>query len=160
MSVASKTTALPRPERLWAAVLAATLLNLPFGSVYSFSVFLRPIELELAIPRSALSLVFGMATVGFAVGSVGAVYLFRVASAPVLILVSALVAAAGIAFAATASGMVQLLMGYGMAFGTGGGAAYILLQQGVNMLVRRRQGLVNGYLVSLYPLGAVIATPV
>ena len=160
MSVASKTTALPRPERLWAAVLAATLLNLPFGSVYSFSVFLRPIELELAIPRSALSLVFGMATVGFAVGSVGAVYLFRVASAPVLILVSALVAAAGIAFAATASGMVQLLMGYGMAFGTGGGAAYILLQQGVNMLVRRRQGLVNGSLVSLYPLGAVIATPV
>ena len=160
MSVASDAAPLPRPERLWAAVLAATLLNLPFGSVYSFSVFLRPIEQDLAIARSALSLVFGMATVGFAVGSVGAVYLFRLASAPVLILISALLAAAGIAFAATASGMVQLLIGYGVAFGTGGGAAYILLQQGVNMLVRRRQGLVNGYLVSLYPLGAVIATPV
>ena len=44
-------------------------------------------------------------------------------------------------------------------FGTGGGVAYILLQQGVNMLVRRRQGLVNGYIVSLYPMGAMIATP-
>ena len=32
-----------RVERLWAALLAATLLNLPLGSVYSFSVFLRPI---------------------------------------------------------------------------------------------------------------------
>ena len=157
MSIASAVTA--RPERLWAALLAATLLNLPFGSVYSFSVFLRPIELELAIPRSALSLVFGMATVGFAAGSVGAVYLFRVASAPVLIFASALLAAGGIAVAAMATGMAQLLIGYGVAFGTGGGAAYILLQQGVNMLVRRRQGLVNGYIVSLYPLGAMIATP-
>jgi len=27
------------------------------------------------------------------------------------------------------------------------------------MLVRRRQGLVNGYIVSLYPMGAMIATP-
>ena len=44
-------------------------------------------------------------------------------------------------------------------FGTGGGVTYILLQQGVNMLVRRRQGLVNGYIVSLYPMGAMIATP-
>jgi MFS family permease len=44
-------------------------------------------------------------------------------------------------------------------FGTGGGVAYILLQQGVNMLVTRRRGLVNGYIVSLYPMGAMIATP-
>ena len=157
MSIAPAVTA--RPERLWAALLAATLLNLPLGSVYSFSVFLRPIELELAIPRSALSLVFGMATVGFTVGSVAAALVFRIASAPVLIFASALIAAGGIAIAATAAGMVQLLIGYGVVFGTGGGVAYILLQQGANMLVRRRQGLVNGYIVSLYPLGAMMATP-
>jgi OFA family oxalate/formate antiporter-like MFS transporter len=52
-----------------------------------------------------------------------------------------------------------LLLGYGVVFGTGGGVAYILLQQGVNMLVTRRRGLVNGYIVSLYPMGAMIATP-
>ena len=158
MSVAAP--ALPvHAERPWAALLAATLLNLPLGSVYSFSVLLRPIEQELAIPRSALSLVFGLATVGFTVGSVGAAFLYRVASAPILVLASALVAAAGIAVAAQATGLAQLLLGYGIVFGTGGGVAYILLQQGVNMLVRRRRGLVNGYLVSLYPLGAMIATP-
>ena len=61
--------------------------------------------------------------------------------------------------AATATGLPQLLLGYGVVFGTGGGATYILLQQGVNMLVRQRQGLVNGYIVSLYPMGAMIATP-
>ena len=148
-----------RAERLWAALLAATLLNLPLGSVYSFSVFLRPIEADLAIPRSALSLVFGLATVGFTVGSVGAAFLFRIAAAPVLVFAAAALAATGIAIAATAHGMAQLLLGYGVVFGTGGGIAYILLQQGVNMLVRRRRGLVNGYIVSLYPLGAMIATP-
>jgi MFS transporter, OFA family, oxalate/formate antiporter len=159
MSVA--TPALPvRTERLWAALLAATLMNLPLGSVYAFSVLLRPIEQELAIPRSALSLVFGLCTVGFTVGSVGAAFLYRAAPAPVLVLASALAAAAGTAMAATAGGLTQLLLGYGLVFGTGGGAAYILLQQSVNMLLRRRQGLVNGYIVSLYPMGAMIATPV
>ncbi|MBM3648444.1 MAG: MFS transporter [Alphaproteobacteria bacterium] len=148
-----------RAERLWAALAATTLLNLPLGSVYSFSVLLRPIEQELAISRSALSLVFGLATVGFTVGSVGAVFLYRVASAPILVFASALAAAAGIALAATAGELAQMLVGYGIVFGTGGGVAYILLQQGVNMLVRQRRGLVNGYIVSLYPLGAMIATP-
>jgi MFS transporter, OFA family, oxalate/formate antiporter len=158
MSVA--TPALPaRAERLWAALLAATLMNLPLGSVYAFSVLLRPIEQELAIPRSALSLVFGLATVGFTVGSVAAAFLYRVAPAPILVLASALMAAGGSLMAATASGLGQLLLGYGVVFGTGGGVTYILLQQGVNMLVRRRQGLVNGYIVSLYPMGAMIATP-
>ena len=158
MSVA--TPALPvRAERLWAALLAATLMNLPLGSVYAFSVLLRPIEQELAVPRSALSLVFGLATVGFTVGSVGAAFLYRVAPAPILVLASALAAAGGLATAAAASGLAQLLLGYGIVFGTGGGVAYILLQQSVNMLVRRRQGLINGYIVSLYPMGAMLATP-
>lgn len=148
-----------RAERLWAALLAATLLALPLGSVYSFSVLLRPIEQELAIPRSALSLVFGLATIGFTAGSVLAAFLYRIAPLPMLVLVSAAASAGGIAVAATASGLPQLLLGYGVVFGTGGGVAYILLQQSVNMLVRQHRGLVNGYLVSLYPLGAMIATP-
>lgn len=134
-------------------------MDLPLGSVYAFSVLLRPIELELGIPRSALSLVFGLTTLGFTVGSVSAVFLYRAAPAPILVLASALLGAGGLATAATASGLAQLLLGYGILFGTAGGVAYILLQQSVNMLVRRRQGLVNGYIVSLYPMGAMIATP-
>ena len=139
--------------RLWAALLASTLLNLPLGSVYSFSVLLRPLEQDLGVSRSALSLVFGLATAGFTVGSVGAAFLYRLAPLPVLVFASGLVAAGGVAVAAMATGLPQLLLGYGVVFGTGGGVAYILCQQGVNMLVRRRRGLVNGYIVSLYPMG-------
>ncbi|MBL0900753.1 MAG: MFS transporter, partial [Reyranella sp.] len=144
---------------LWAALVAATLMNLPLGSVYSFSVLLRPLEQDLGVSRSALSLVFGVATIGFTIGSVGAPFVYRAASLPVLVMASALLAALGVVAAATATGLWQLLLGYGVVFGTGGGAAYLLLQQGVNMLVRRRRGLVNGYIVSLYPMGAMLATP-
>ena len=158
MSVAAPDSHAPA-GRLWATLLAATLMNLPLGSVYSFSVLLRPLEQELGVTRSALSLVFGVATVGFTVGSVGAAFLYRVAPLPILVLASALIGAGGVTLAATATGLTQLLLGYGVVFGTGGGAAYILLQQGVNMLVRRRRGLVNGYIVSLYPMGAMLATP-
>lgn len=155
-------TASPSPAstgHLWAALVAATLMNLPLGSVYSFSVLLRPLEQELGVSRSALSLVFGVATVGFTIGSVGAPFVYRAAPLPLLVMASALLAAAGVTAAATATGLWQLLLGYGVVFGTGGGAAYILMQQGVNMLVRRRRGLVNGYIVSLYPMGAMLATP-
>src|SRR5262249_42726347 len=103
--------------------------------------------------------VFGVATAGFTAGSVGAAFLYRLAPAPVLVFASAVAAAAGVALAADAHGLAQLLVGYGLVFGTGGGAAHILLQQGVNMLVRKSRGLVNGYIVSLYPMGAMIATP-
>src|SRR5436309_4974760 len=106
--------------RLWAALLASTLLNLPLGSVYSFSVLLRPLEQDLGITRSALSLVFGLATAGFTVGSVGAAFLYRLAPAPILVFASAVLAAGGVAIAATANGLPQLLLGYGVVFGTGG----------------------------------------
>jgi OFA family oxalate/formate antiporter-like MFS transporter len=76
-----------------------------------------------------------------------------------LMLACAVVSAVGIALAATASGLTQLAIGYGVLFGLGGGAAYILVQQAVNLAITRHHGLVNGYIVALYPAGAMIAAP-
>ena len=42
----------------WRAVVAATALNLPFGSLYAFSVFLAPLETLLGLSRADLALVF------------------------------------------------------------------------------------------------------
>jgi OFA family oxalate/formate antiporter-like MFS transporter len=75
------------------------------------------------------------------------------------VLACAVASTFGIALAATADGLVQLAVGYGIFFGLGGGAAYILAQQVVNLTVTQRRGLVNGYLVGLYPAGAMIAAP-
>src|SRR5713226_4674685 len=86
-------------------------------------------------------------------------HFFGLAATSTLVLACATASALGIAVAATADGLVQLAVGYGVLFGAGGGAAYILAQQAVNLAVTRRHGLVNGYIVGLYPAGAMIAAP-
>ena len=148
-----------RPQHPWAAVAAVTVLNLPLGSIYAFSVFLKPIEAELGIHRSEMSLVFGLASVGFTVGMLLAPYLFGRLSAGRLIALCGALAVAGIALSAAANGLPLLLVGYSVLFGLGGGAAYIVAQQSVNMLITRNKGLVNGYIVGLYPAGAMLSAP-
>lgn len=144
----------------WRVLAASTALNAPIGSLYAFSVFLRPLEALLGLTRADLAFVFGLAAAAFGVGMMAAPSLYRVASTPLLVTACALVNALGLALAATAGGLAQLAIGYGVLFGIGGGAAYILVQQMVNLAVTRRQGLVNGYIVSLLPAGAMIAAPV
>ena len=146
-------------QRPWAAIAAVTVLTLPLGSIYAFSVFLKPIEAELGIPRAALSFVFAMATVGFTIGMNLAPTLYRLASPAVLIMTNAVIAALGIAMASRAQGLPMLLLGYSVVFGIAGGIIFIILQQAVNLLVRTRAGLLNGYVLGLYPLGAMVAAP-
>jgi MFS family permease len=148
-----------RAQHAWAAVAASTVLNLPLGSIYAFSVFLKPIEHDLGISRSALSLVFGVASIGFTAGLNLAPALFGLLPIWLLVASSMATAALGMALAATAHGLLELLLGYGVMFGIGGGAAYMALQQGANLIVRRHKGLLNGYIVALYPAGAMIAAP-
>ena len=147
---------LPSP---WRAVVAATVLNAPLGSLYAFSVFLKPLEALLGLSRADLAFVFALASAGFGTGMLLAPQFFGLARPSILVLACATASALGIAVAATAGGLVQLAVGYGVLFGAGGGAAYILAQQAVNLAVTRRHGLVNGYIVGLYPAGAMIAAP-
>jgi hypothetical protein len=143
----------------WRAIVAGTVLNAPLGSLYAFSVFLKPLEALLGLSRAELAFVFGLSSIGFAAGMNAAPYLYGLASTPALVLWCAVASAAGIALAAAAGGLAQLTIGYSVLFGLGGGAAYIIVQQAVNLAVTRRHGLVNGYIVALYPLGAMIAAP-
>lgn len=139
---------------------AATALNAPLGSLYAFSVFLRPLETLLGVSRAELAFVFGLASAGFGAGMNLAPYIYAVAPTPLMVLACAVASSLGIALAATAGTLGQLALGYGIFFGAGGGAGYVLVQQIVNLAVTRRRGLVNGYIVSLYPAGAMIAAPV
>ena len=143
----------------WRTVAAATALNAPFGSLYAFSVFLQPLEAMLGVGRADLALVFALAACGFGAGMILAPNAYGLAPTALVVLVCASASTKGIGLAATANGLGQLAIGYGLLFGTGGGAGYIVVQQVVNQAVVQRQGLVNGYIVSLYPAGAMIAAP-
>ena len=130
------------------------------GAIYAFSVFIQPLEVLLGLSRADLALVFGVAAAAFGVGMIAAPALYRIGPTSWLVLGCAAISALGIALAATAGGLLQLVVGYGGLFGLGGGVAYIVMQQMVNLTVTSRHGLVNGYIVSLLPAGAMVAAPV
>lgn len=142
-----------------AALVAATVVNLPFGTIYAFSVLLRPLEALLGATRAQMSFVFGLATVTLTVGMLFAPPLYRRFPPVALAVASGALSAFGLALAATATGFAQFALGYGVLFGPGAGVMFILAQQSVNQAVTRSRGLANGYVVSLYPLGAMLGAP-
>src|SRR5205823_1502381 len=142
-----------------AALAAATIMSLPLGSLYAFSVLLVPLEQLLQASRSELASVFGISAVFFTIGANLAPRLFGSIRAPILLALTGALSSAGAALAAVAPSLIWLILGYGMLFATGGGMAYVVVQQCVNTAPLARPGLVNGYLVSLFPLGAMLAAP-
>jgi MFS transporter, OFA family, oxalate/formate antiporter len=146
-------------SRPGAALAAATIMALPLGSIYAFSVLLAPLEKLLNANRSALAFVFGISAVFFTVGSNLAPLLFGWIRAPLLVALTGALSSAGVALAAVAPSLAWLILGYGVLFATGGGMAYIVVLQCVNAAPLARPGLVNGYLVGLFPLGAMLAAP-
>lgn len=150
---------LPR-QRSATALLAATVVNLPFGTLYAFSVLVKPMEALLGATRAEMSFVFALATVTLTVGMNFAPRLYlRLAPAPLALLCGAS-SGLGLWLAASASGVLQFALGYGLLFGPGAGIMFIAGQQAVNQTVTIRRGLANGYVVSLYPLGAMLGAPV
>jgi OFA family oxalate/formate antiporter-like MFS transporter len=142
-----------------AALAAATALNLPFGTLYAFSVFLKPLETLLGVGRAGMSFVFALATVTLTVGMVVAPAVYRRFTPWKIALACGACSAAGLFLAASASSFLPFVIGYGVLFGIGAGIGFILVQQGVNQSVVERTGLANGYVVSLYPLGAMLGAP-
>jgi MFS family permease len=107
-----------------------------------------------------MGFVFGLATVTLTVGMNVAPQLYRRLSPITLALGSGLTSGLGLVLAASASGFTQFALGYGVLFGPGAGVLFIIAQQAVNQTVVQRRGLANGYVVSLYPLGAMLGAPV
>ena len=79
-------------QRSFAALLAATVINLPFGTLYAFSVFIKPMEALLGTTRAEMGFVFGLATVTLTVGMNFAPELYRRISPVVLAVASGLLA--------------------------------------------------------------------
>ena len=147
-------------QRVCTAIAAATVLNLPFGTIYAFSVFLKPMEAMLAVSRAEMSFVFALATISLTTGMNLAPRLYRSLPPILLVLACAAVSVSGLILTAAATSLAQFAFGYGVLFGLGGGVGFILMQQVVNQAAPTTSGLVNGYVVSLYPLGAMIGAPV
>ena len=140
-------------------ILAATFANLPFGTIYAFSVFLKSMEAMLSLTRSDMGLIFGLCTVMFAVGMNIAPVVYTRLSTGFVLLLTCVTGMLGLALSSQAQGFWSLLFGYAILFGLGGGVAFTTAQQMVNLTPTKRRGLVNGYVVALYPIGAMLGAP-
>ena len=77
-------------------ILAATFANLPFGTIYAFSVFLKSMEAMLSLTRSDMGLVFGLSTIMFATGMNIAPLLYTRLSTGAVLMVTCVTGAAGL----------------------------------------------------------------
>ena len=112
-------------QRSLAAIAAATAMNLPFGTIYAFSVFLKPMEALMGIGRAEMTLIFGLAACTLTVGMNLAPMLYRTLPPATLIAVAGAGSAAGLYLTANATGFAELALGYGVLFGLGGGIGFI-----------------------------------
>lgn len=140
-------------------LITATLSMMPFGTIYAFSVLLKPLESMLGLTRSDMSLVFGIATLLFTIGMNASPWLYARISTGSSLVIAALLGASGLFLSSQAQGFGTLMLGFGVLFGLGGGISMTTAQQIVNLSPAKNQGLVNGYIVSLLPLGAMIGGP-
>jgi hypothetical protein len=114
------------------------------------------LEGALVAPRADVSAVFAVAVASFTAGMVLAPYLYRFATMPAHLLGCGLLAVVGLVLSAGAGAVWQLLLGYGILFGLGGGYAYSVTLQLVVLALPSRRGLATGLGVGSFALGSIL----
>lgn len=111
-------------KRRFAALAAAVAMNMVFGSLYAWSVFIAGLEADLGIMRTDVSIVFSLAIVCFTTGNFLAPFTFGRIPSFLLPLLPAMTSAGGLAMAAMGTSYVDIVIGYGVLFGFSCGFAY------------------------------------
>lgn len=151
------TSATPPSRRRFAALIAGILLNMVFGSLYAWSVFISGLEHDLGIQRTDVSIVFSLAIVSFTLGNFLVPFAFGRMKTAALPLFGLAFGAGGLALAATGDSYMTVIVGYGLLFGLGCGLTYnVSLQAGLRALPNN-PGLANGLIISSFAAGGVLA---
>ena len=146
-----------RGWRVVAGAFGVTLVG--FGSAYTFSVFVAPLQQAFGASRGAASLVFSLA--GFLYFGLG------VLSGPLadrfgarrLALAGLLLVGLGLALAGLAQRLEQVYLAYGLGVGLGVGLAYVPVLGAVQRWFTRRRGLASGLAVSGIGVGTLLLPP-
>ncbi len=144
----------------WIVVASSfTILFVTFGSAYTFTTFIAPLQAEFNASRGALSLAFaGAGALYFIVGAFGGPLADRLGHRWV-ILTGIILLGAGYAIAATATQLWQVYLGYGLGVGLGIGLAYTPAVGAVQPWFEHRRGLATGIALSGIGIGTLSAAP-
>jgi MFS family permease len=119
-----------------------------FGAIYSYAAFADQITADFAADRGSTAFVYALAAGGcFFVSALSGRLADRVGARP-LAAAGMVLVATGFLVAASASTLLQVLLGYGLLVGLGAGAAYVPAVALVQRWFVADRGLASGLAVS------------
>lgn len=140
-----------------AAAFAVTLVG--FGSAYTFSAFVSPLQQDFGASRGSVSLVFSLA--GFLYFSVGVISgsLADRWGARRIVMAGMLLVALGLILAGRAATLIEVYAAYGLGIGLGVGCAYVPVLGAVQRWFVARRGVASGFAVSGIGVGTLLMPP-
>ena len=150
----------PRVFYGWFVVLAAFAVTFfGFGSAYTFSTFVEPLQRDFGASRGSVSLVFSLA--GFLYFGLGIV------SGPLadhfgsrrLAVAGMMLTGLGLAAAGAARSLLEVYAAYGLGVGLGVGCAYVPAIGAIQRWFVRRRGFASGLAVSGIGVGTLLMPP-
>jgi MFS family permease len=150
----------PRIFHGWFVVAAAFAVTfVGFGSAYTFSAFVEPLQRDFGASRGSVSLVFSLAGfLYFGLGIVSGPLADRFGSRP-LAVAGMILTGLGLAAASAAQSLTQVYVAYGLGVGLGVGCAYVPAIGAVQRWFVRRRGFASGLAVSGIGVGTLVMPP-
>lgn len=140
-----------------AAAFAVTFVG--FGSAYTFSAFVEPLQKDFAASRGSVSLVFSLAGfLYFGLGVISGPLADRFGSR-LLAVGGMLLIGAGLAAASFATTLTEVYAAYGLGVGLGVGCSYVPALGAVQRWFVRRRGFASGLAVSGIGVGTLAMPP-
>lgn len=140
-----------------AGAFAVTLVG--FGCAYTFSAFLKPLQLEFGVSCGSVSLVFSLAGfLYFGLGIISGPLADRFGSR-VFAVIGMLLTGLGLAAAGFARSLAEVYLAYGLGVGVGVGCAYVPAIGAVQRWFVRRRGFASGLAVSGIGVGTLAMPP-
>lgn len=140
-----------------AAVFAITFVG--FGSAYTFSAFVQPLQHEFGASRGSVSLVFALSGfLYFSFGIVSGRLADRWGARRLAVIGMALIGG-GLALASVARTLMEVYLAYGLGIGLGIGCAYVPVVGVVQRWFDKRRGLASGLAVSGIGVGTLAMPP-
>jgi MFS family permease len=144
----------------WLVVLAAFAVTfVGFGSAYTFSAFVEPLQGEFGASRGSVSLVFSLAGfLYFGLGIVSGPLADRFGSRRFAV-AGMVLTGLGLAAASVARSLFEVYAAYGLGVGLGVGCAYVPAIGAVQRWFVRRRGFASGLAVSGIGVGTLVMPP-
>jgi MFS transporter, OFA family, oxalate/formate antiporter len=150
----------PRLFHGWLVVAAAFAVTfVGFGSAYTFSAFVGPLQKDFAASRAAVSLVFSLAGfLYFGLGVVSGPLADRWGSRR-LAVTGMLLTGIGLASASAARTLTEVYAAYSLGIGLGVGCSYVPAVGAVQRWFAKRRGFASGLAVSGIGVGTLVMPP-